>query len=267
MNTDFLIQILVRECLLEAGLGILLITACMAMLVGARGKTQNAKESLWVLARSLKWSIPLSIMAVWTYKLWPLVAVQVQAHRGGPAAQMQLAAWYLGGDAYLKPSRPDALVWGRRAAERGHVPAQMALLLVLRTPGASEEERCEAREWGMRAGAAGEPNAYLILAQEEKNPRTREGLLKMAVPGLVHRAEEGDPDACFQLGRLLLEGRGVSRDPMRGLALWMAALDRGIGGLNELAIRDGLKSYGKEDLEVASMKAKQLRRLLEGFGW
>lgn len=133
------------------------------------------------------------------------------AKEGGPEAQFELGEYYR-----LKNgvgSIAVAAEWFLKAAIQDYPPAQMALALLYLNGLEPEEYERDARYWLQKAAQSGCEAAVKILV--ELGPREE------YVDGcdLLVAADEGDAEAQFELGCMLLYGLNGPRDVAAGLSL------------------------------------------------
>jgi TPR repeat protein len=145
----------------------------------------------------------------------------------------------------VAPSEGEALYWFRRAAARGHAPAQRLLGLAYLAGHGLPSDAQGARAWLECAAEQGDPEAQFSLAQllgaadaealagagagEGQNTGENAGP-RWSGPALawtLAAAEQGHVLAQVNLGNRYAFGRGVARDPQQALYWYRRAAEQG----------------------------------------
>jgi TPR repeat protein len=201
--------------------------------------------------------------------------LRTRAEGGDANAQFALANTYWpeeGGNEVIHGDMGEAKKWLRKAAEQGHVQAQLRLAALvgeddieetLRWLGAAAEqgnpeaamERCyyvieflsdevEAIKWYRLARKAGHPHRGDALGIEA--PAYRDFIWgkayvppKEKIPWERRLAKAGDPEAQYRLGALFANGSGVSLDFVQAYAWFVVAARPGVKQLMTSTLKQG----------------------------
>ncbi|MDB6071913.1 MAG: hypothetical protein JWL81_3084 [Verrucomicrobiales bacterium] len=169
-----------------------------------------------------------------------LAAVRKAAESGEPAAQVDLADAMLSGK--VPGSKPEeAFKCLEKAADAGFAPGQFALarLLSIGIPGVKVDVE-RAKFLASQAAEAAFPPAqtlYGSFLEAEIDPRGRD--LDYSEPLKWYRmaAEKGDIEAKARLGMMILNGKGLPAEPVKGRAMLAEAAQAGNPmALNEIGV-------------------------------
>lgn len=178
----------------------------------------------------------------------------VHAEEGDPEAQFNLGEYYR-----LKNgvgSIAVAAEWFLKAAIQDYAPAQMALALLYLDGLQPEEYERDARYWLQKAAQSGCEAAVKVLVKLAPREEYVDGC------DLLVAADEGDPQAQFELGYMLLWGQGRPRDVSAGLnLLFKAAIAGHPQAQVQIASRYLFGEYGAADgaeaIKWLNLSAKQ----------
>lgn len=139
------------------------------------------------------------------------------AEQGHMLAQYELAETYFTGDGFAT-DYPESKKWYRKAAEQGHGPSQlrMAFLSAEAHFKGVTVDMAEAEQWFMKAAEQNAGDAQFRLGNFYLHYKQPPDPAK-ALIWLKRAAEGGHRVAMFDLGRLLLSGRGIPRNEKLGM--------------------------------------------------
>lgn len=168
-----------------------------------------------------------------------------KAEAGDPDSQYTLAQRYLNGDGFGKDISK-AIFWHRKAAEQGKAPSQFFLHHKLNELGVDYRDPVEAYMWmyilldGNAAESSGLFDRSKALASRAKDlteDQVKEALsrakvmqariLAAPITRLSVLAAKGDINAQNDLGHHYFNGQGVTRDPVKAHALFLASAEKG----------------------------------------
>ena len=159
------------------------------------------------------------------------------ADKGVASAQYNIGLMYMNGQGVDKDI-VTAVNWMRKAAEGGDRDAQLAVGLMYRKGQGIPQDDFEAVNWFRAAAEQGNTDAALQLAMAYQEGRGTVLNNEQASQWFSHAAENQNAEAQYWLGRNLLFGKGVERDPVRGyacLSLAAAALVKDATKLRDFA--------------------------------
>ncbi len=201
-------------------------------------------------------TLPVVVAFKESHALWTLVT----AGLGRTESQYRLGILYHVGGSFLLADAGRSVAAFRQAAEQGHPLAQLALARSYFSGRGVLPDQAEALRWARSSAQAEEPMA-LVLAGEllwDSTPAEAEPLFRQAIPLLRARVAHGDGEACFTLGTLYRNGRGVPLDPVEGLAWMLAARSLGLSPLQDLSIQFFEKSLTVEQRALAAVRREGL---------
>lgn len=167
-----------------------------------------------------------------------------KADGGDSEAQYQVAQRYLNGNGVEKDISK-AIVWHRKAAEQGNPASQFFLHYTLNESGAPYRDPVEAYMW-MYILLDGNPDSAGIFERSKALENRAKYLTEAQVKEAVVRAKiiqariisspitrlsalaaQGDINAQNDLGHHYFNGQGVTRDPVKAHALFLASAEKG----------------------------------------
>jgi TPR repeat protein len=166
----------------------------------------------------------------------------------------------LRGEGFLKADPVLAMTWFRRAAERGDAPAQLHLARSLVLGRGTTRNFDEARRWAEASARQGDTEAMVLagdLYRSRDDGQARSWYLR-AVESLQPGLRRRDAQDCLTYGRLLVSGKGVSTDPVEGLAWMKVAEKRGLWGFQTLVVQMAESKLTQAQREEATERAKAL---------
>ena len=146
------------------------------------------------------------------------------AEQGEVAAKFHLARLLSAGRGAPEDRRRAVLLW-RDAAEGGHVEAMYMLGQALRFGHGVGVNSSEAETWLRRASARGHVRALVSVGALLIDQEIPDYLSAFQV--FQEAAERGDAEAQLALASLLLQGKGVTRDPEEAVRWTQKAADQG----------------------------------------
>jgi len=159
---------------------------------------------------------------------WLATAVQ----GGNTSAMYDLGGMYQSGEGVAKDDEK-ALSLFQKAALLGNVSAMDTLAWKYRYGSGVEKDEALAKKWQEKALAAYRAGVKFDLPSEAKgNGKARQD--EIAIADLRVLIADGDSDAMVRLGVRYAEGRGLEKDVMQGLSLFM----KGAEGGNATAMTD-----------------------------
>ena len=140
--------------------------------------------------------------------------VVARAEEGDADAQFQLAEYY---NSEGGVTIDEIAEWYLKAANQNHARAQLALALLHLEWPSDEDYREQAQYWLEKAVQSGCQDAVKVLIEF--------GLISedMDYSDLLVEAEEGNPQAQFEVGRMLFFGVGLRKSSSEGLSLFQKA--------------------------------------------
>lgn len=148
-----------------------------------------------------------------------------QAAAAGDAdAQFSLGEAHEEGNEGLSRSVTEAAVWYRRAAEQGHLEAQLALAQLYDQGQGVEKDDRQALHWFVQAARQGEPQAQFYAAYKYFHGEGTAPNEAEAATWLKRGAEQGEINSQYVLGRMYELGRGLSQDHQQAFVWYSLAL-------------------------------------------
>ena len=173
------------------------------------------------------------------------------AQQGDAKAQWNLALMLISGTAGVKKDLKQAFVLCQKAAQQGFVPAQASLGILF----AKMKKPAKAVEWWRLAAEQGDPEAQFNLASAYMTGTGIEQDKGRALDWLVKAAEQGVVSAQSKLGLLFATGEGIARDPIEAHKWFLLAGQAG----DAAALSNTRHSEGQFDamqIAEASRRAK-----------
>lgn len=158
---------------------------------------------------------------VWTRTILLIVVLSTGLSTRGQEAPGETQADYVRGEDLIESGQLESgLVWLRRAATNGLLPAQTALASQLRMQG--ESARPEALHWESLAGQQGDAAAQTALINDLR-PGDAVEYYREGWPWLQQMADRGDPFMMFRAGIWAYNGYGMARNAGLAFTEFMAA--------------------------------------------
>jgi hypothetical protein len=149
---------------------------------------------------------------------------QKAAAAGDAEAQFSLAEAHEEGNEGLSRSATEAAVWYRRAAEQGHLKAQLALAQLYNQGKGIEKDDRQALHWYVQAARQGEPQAQFYAAYKYFHGEGTAPNEAEAATWLKRGAEQGEINSQYVLGRVYELGRGLPQDHQQAFVWYSLAL-------------------------------------------
>lgn len=129
-----------------------------------------------------------------------------------------------GANKFMSLHTEEAFDWMHRAASAGSAKACMVLSLVMSDKYNPHHDLADALKWSVKA-AWSDPAGIL----DKQVPAILEDIRKLAeeVNGYYKDAQDGDPEAEFQMGHIFYFGHGVDPDPIQARDWWSKAAEQG----------------------------------------
>lgn len=142
------------------------------------------------------------------------------AEKGHANSQYGLGIHLVTGNGVM-PDPKEAYLWFNKAALQGHAYGEHAVGVCLRDGQGVKADQAEAKKWILLAAEHGHSTAQVEIGKEYFGPQA--GLVNDAIAARWFRksAEQLDLDGLICLGICHLQGRGVAKDKIEGLA-WVA---------------------------------------------
>lgn len=176
------------------------------------------------------------------------------AEQGVHEAEYVLGEMYRKG-AGVVADRGEALVWLTRAAEAGHVPAQIALAQLYEAEGEGQDQQ-RALQWLRRAAESGEAEACFHLGLHHIRTEAHRDFAE-AAHWMRRAAAQGHAEAQYFLARLLLDGRGLPADEAEARSWFQQAARQGHGRAQRF-----LALLAWPDTPDRALELRELRRHL-----
>lgn len=184
----------------------------------------------------------------------PTPELRAKAEQGDADAMFELGYRYMEGKQGVAKDPTAAVVWWRKAADKGHRDAQYHAAYAYGNGEGVAKDETEAMKWMRKAADQGHPDAQYSLGYDYYEGQ--HGLPKdpaQAIPWLTKAAEQGQDQAQTCLAQAYQQGNGVGKDEARALE-WLkkaAAQDHAVAEY-ELGLAHARGTLGlKEDAEAA----------------
>ncbi len=156
----------------------------------------------------------------------------------------------------------ESIKWMRKAADQGYVRAEFTLGMSYREGTGVKADPAEAAKWLTSAAEKNNANAQYELGNELYGEEADSAKDAIAARWFRKSAEQFQPAACFSLGRCYLNGRGVVRNKIEGLA-WMLMRAEKLGKESKEELTRILGEFGEDEIKRASERSQQLQAELE----
>jgi uncharacterized protein len=188
-----------------------------------------------------------------------------EAEAGSAVARYNLGVMYLDGLG-VEPDPAEAARWFGLAADSGYTEAEVELGLLYAKGRGLPRDNKKAVELWQKAAEAGNSHAAHLLAMQyttDAGPGTGVARDNEKAAGWFRRAAEaGLAESQFELGRMLMEGTGVPRDPVAGM-MWMILARESSPGARSLDLEyldRAERRLSGQQLEQAREKAENCRK-------
>jgi tetratricopeptide (TPR) repeat protein len=216
-----------------------------SMYLHGKGVPQDTNKAIEWFGKAIEqgdtWTLAVLKGAAKTENSGAQIIFEKAAEQGKAWAQREWAILYLTGQG--KPQNPaKAAEWFRKAAEQGDANAQYYLGLLYLEGGGVPEDHAKAAELVRKAAAQGYKMAKDFLATDARIKRAVE---KATAEEIRIKAEQGDANAQYELGRLYFSGKGVSQDNDKAIEWFEKAVAQGHVEAKQ-AKEEALKKKAKE---------------------
>jgi TPR repeat protein len=188
---------------------------------------------------------------------WCLMA----AEQGLASAQCMWGLTLLKGDG-VTPDAKQAAEWFRKSAVQGHPRSEFILGLFYRDGTGMKADHAESTKWLTQAAEHGYADAQYELGNELYGEEADSAKDAIAARWFRKSAEQFQPNGCFSLGRCYLNGRGLVRNKIEGLA-WMLMRAEKLGQESKEELTRTLGEFGEDEIKRASERSQQLQAELE----
>ncbi|WP_257310066.1 tetratricopeptide repeat protein [Geothrix fuzhouensis] len=225
-------------------------------------------EALHRLLHSMALVFPVAFLVVSLWdgrKVWKgLAGVAV----GRLADQRTMGLLRAGGHRFLRQDPAKAAYWYRKAAEGGDAESQLLLARALNQGAGLPRDPAEALRWAGASGNQGNADAMVLAGdlQRQVDPGTAVTWYRRAVEAYRVRIQHRDPDACMAYGLLLINGKGIEKDPVEGLAHLYLARRLGLDPFKVLIIQLSEVSLSKPQRSEAAQRALAIQKTLPPQG-
>ena len=188
---------------------------------------------------------------------WCLMA----AEQGLAKAQCMWGLTLLKGDG-VTPDAKQAAEWFRKSAIQGHPRSEFILGMFYRDGTGLKADPAESTKWLTLAAERGYADAQYELGNELYGEEADSAKDAIAARWFRKSAEQLQPNGCFSLGHCYLNGRGVVRNKIEGLA-WMLMRAEKLGKESKDELTRVLAEFGEDEIKRASERSQQLQAELE----
>jgi TPR repeat protein len=188
---------------------------------------------------------------------WCLMA----AEQGLAAAQCTWGLTVFKGEG-VSPDAKLATEWFRKSAIQGFARSEFILGLFYRDGTGMKADPAESTKWITQAAEHGYANAQYELGNQLYGEEADPAKDAIAARWFRKSAKQFQPDACFSLGHCYLNGRGVVRNKIEGLA-WMLMSAEKLGKESKEELTRILGEFGEDEIKRASERSQQLQAELE----
>ena len=191
-------------------------------------------------------------------------ALRTKAEQGDADAMYELGYRYFEGKNGLAKDMTAAVVWWRKAADKGHRDAQYHAAYAYGFGEGVAQDEEESMKWMRKAAEQGHPDAQFSIGHDYYEGQ--HGLPKdpaQAIPWLTKAADQGQDQAQAFLGQAYLHGNGVEKNEARALELFQkgAAQDHAVAqyelGMGHAHGTLGLKTDAAAAAELLQKSAEQ----------
>ncbi len=186
---------------------------------------------------------------------------RLAAEQGLAKAQFTLSMCLMVGKG-TPPDHQESIKWMRKAADQGHARAEFTLGMCYREGTGVKADPAEATKWLTSAAEKNNANAQYELGNQLYGEEADSAKDAIAARWFRKSAEQFQPAACFSLGHCYLNGRGVVRNKIEGLA-WMLMRAEKLGQESKEELTRTLGEFGEDEIKRASERSQQLQAELE----
>lgn len=153
--------------------------------------------------------------------------LRTKAEHGDVQAMYDLGYRYFEGKDRAAKDMTAAVVWWRKAADKGHRDAQYHAAYAYSTGEGVARDEAESMKWMRKAAEQGHPDAQFSLGYDYYEGL--HGLPKdptLAIPWLTKAADQGQDQAQAFLGQAYLQGAGVAKNEAKALELFQKGAEQ-----------------------------------------
>lgn len=178
------------------------------------------------------------------------------AEQGYADAQYSLAQALRKGDG-VAPDLKEAFGWYMKAAQQGHKEAEYSLSICYFRGDGVAVDLNESRRWSMIAAEHGVPGSQVHIGLEYYGKTPDPANDTIAARWFRKAAEQLHPGGTFFLGRCYLNGRGVPKDRIEGVA-WMFTRAKGMSEDHQETLQEILKDLSEEEIKQADKRGREI---------
>jgi hypothetical protein len=178
------------------------------------------------------------------------------AEQGYAEAQYSLAQTLRTGDG-VAPDLKEAFGWYMKAARQGHKEAEYSLsICYFRGDGVAVDLE-ESRRWSLLAAEHGVPGSQVHIGLDYYAEKPDPANDTLAARWFRKAAEQLHPGGAFFLGRCYLNGRGVPKDRIEGMA-WMFTCSKRMSEEHQETLQKILMDFSEDELKQADKRGREI---------
>ena len=178
------------------------------------------------------------------------------AEQGYADAQYALAQTLRRGDGVV-PDMKEAFQWYRKAALQGQVEAEYSLsVCYFRGDGVAVDLK-ESNRWSQLAAQHGVPESQCHVGIQNYGEKPDIAKDTLAARWFRKAAEQLHPSGAFLLGRCYVNGRGVPKDRIEGVA-WMFSCAKGMNEDEQETLKGILKDLSEDEIRQADKRGREI---------
>lgn len=178
------------------------------------------------------------------------------AEQGYAEAQYTLAQTLRIGDGVAQDLK-EAFEWYLKAAQQGHKEAEYSLsICYFRGDGVAVDLK-EFRRWSLIAAEHGVSGSQCHVGLEYYGEKPNLANDTLAARWFRKAAEQLHPGGAFFLGRCYLNGRGVTKDKIEGVA-WMFTCVKGMNEDHQETLQEILKEFSEDEIKQADKRGREI---------
>lgn len=178
------------------------------------------------------------------------------AEQGHADAQYSLAQTLRIGD-LVAPDMKEAFGWYMKAAQQGHKEAEYSLSICYFRGDGVAVDLNESRRWSLIAAEHGVAGSQVHVALDYYGKTPDPANDTLAARWFRKAAEQLHPGGAFFLGRCYLNGRGVPKDRIEGVA-WMFTCAKGMSEEHQETLQEILKDLSEDEIKQADKRGREI---------
>lgn len=178
------------------------------------------------------------------------------AEQGYADAQYSLAQTLRTGDG-VDPDLKEAFGWYMKAAQQGHKEAEYSLSICYFRGDGVAVDLNESRRWSMIAAEHGVPGSQVHIGLEYYGKTPDPANDTLAARWFRKAAEQLHPGGTFFLGRCYLNGRGVPKDRIEGVA-WMFTCAKSMSEEHQGTLQKILMEFSEDEIKQATNRGREI---------